>query len=73
MARSLKSQPNNVGGMDYNLTKNRGEQMDIFLAVNQTTGFMEMIFDNEDDCIQYVRKMTDKTGDEYDIQVEEAC
>ena len=47
--------------------------MYIYLAVNQTTGFLEMIFDNEGDCIQYVSKMTDKTGDEYDIQVEEAC
>lgn len=27
MARSLKSQPNNVGGMNYNLTKNRQEKM----------------------------------------------
>lgn len=47
--------------------------MDIFLAVNKTTGFMEMIFDNESDCADWVQKMNAKTGDEYEIEIEEAC
>lgn len=47
--------------------------MDIYMAVNQTTGYMEMIFANEVDALDWTEAMTAKTGDLYEIEVEEAC
>jgi|LauGreDrversion4_2_1035121.scaffolds.fasta_scaffold51974_8 hypothetical protein len=47
--------------------------MDIFLAVNQTTGYMEMIFDNYEDAKAWTDSQTAKTGDLYDLEEEEAC
>jgi hypothetical protein len=47
--------------------------MDIYLAVNQTTGYMEMIFANELDALDWTEAQTAKTGDLYEIEVEESC
>jgi hypothetical protein len=45
----------------------------IFLAVNQTTGYMEMIFDNLEDAKAWTDSKTIISGDRYDIEEEEAC
>ena len=45
----------------------------IFLAINQTTGYMEMIFDNEPDALSWTETQTAKTGDVYTIDEEDAC
>ena len=47
--------------------------MEIFLAINQTTGYMEMIFDNEPDALSWTNDQTAKTGDVYSIECEDAC
>ena len=47
--------------------------MEIFLAINQTTGYMEMIFDNEPDALSWTEAQTAKTGDVYSIECEDAC
>ena len=47
--------------------------MEIFLAINQTTGYMEMIFDNEPDALSWSNDQTAKTGDIYSIECEDAC
>ena len=47
--------------------------MEIFLAINQTTGYMEMIFDNEPDALTWTESQTAKTGDVYSIECEDAC
>ena len=47
--------------------------MEIFLAINQTTGYMEMIFDNEPDALSWTEAQTAKTGDIYSIECEDAC
>jgi hypothetical protein len=47
--------------------------MEIFLAINQTTGYMEMIFDNEPDALAWTNDQTAKTGDAYSIECEDAC
>jgi hypothetical protein len=53
--------------------KTKENPMDIFLAVNQTTGYMEMIFDNYEDAKAWTDSQTAKTGDLYDLEEEEAC
>ena len=45
----------------------------IFLAVNNTTGFMEMIFNNSKDAQTWADAMTAKNGDTYTIEEEDAC
>ena len=47
--------------------------MEIFLAINQTTGYMEMIFDNEPDALAWSNAKTAETGDVYSIECEDAC
>jgi hypothetical protein len=47
--------------------------MEIFLAINQTTGYMEMIFDNEPDALAWTEAKTANTGDVYSIECEDAC
>ena len=47
--------------------------MEIFLAINQTTGYMEMIFDNEPDALAWSNAKTAETGDAYSIECEDAC
>ena len=47
--------------------------MEIFMTINNTTGYMEMIFDNEPDAQSWIETQTAKTGDTYSIESEEAC
>jgi hypothetical protein len=47
--------------------------MEIFMTINNTTGYMEMIFDNEPDALSWIEAQTAKTGDTYSIESEEAC
>ena len=47
--------------------------MEIFMTINDTTGYMEMIFDNEPDALSWIEAQTAKTGDTYSIESEEAC
>jgi hypothetical protein len=53
--------------------KTKENQMEIFLAINDTTGYMEMIFDNEPDAKAWTEAQTAKTGDVYSIECEDAC
>ena len=47
--------------------------MEIFLAINHTNGYMEMIFDNEPDALSWTEVQTAKTGNIYSIECEDAC
>jgi hypothetical protein len=53
--------------------KTKENHMEIFLAINDTTGYMEMIFDNEPDALSWTEAQTAKTGDVYSIECEDAC
>lgn len=58
----------------YNRTTNRGEQMSsIFITINDTTGFMEMIFDNLESAQAWCKIATEIDGDTYTIEEEDAC
>jgi hypothetical protein len=45
----------------------------IYLAININSGYMEMIFDNYEDALRWTNSQTEKTGDLYTIDEEEAC
>ena len=45
----------------------------IYLAINNTTGYLEQMFHNEQSAIDWSNAMTAKTGDTYTIEEEEAC
>ena len=45
----------------------------IYLATNQTTGYLEMIFDNYEDAKAWTDAKTVISGERYTIDEEEAC
>jgi hypothetical protein len=45
----------------------------LYLLINQRTDYMEMMFDNLEDAQSWATRMTEKTGDNYDIEEEEMC
>ena len=45
----------------------------LYLLINQRTDYMEMMFDNLEEAQAWATRMTEKTGDNYDIEEEEMC
>lgn len=45
----------------------------IYLAINNTTGYLEQMFSTEEDALAWTGEMTAKTGDTYTIDSEEMC
>ena len=43
----------------------------LYLLINQRTDCMEMMFDNLEDAQAWAVRMTEKTGDNYDIDEQE--
>lgn len=45
----------------------------IYLAINNTTGYLEQMFSTEESARAWTEAMTAKTGDTYTIDSEEIC
>jgi hypothetical protein len=45
----------------------------IYLAINNTTGYLEQMFSTEEAALAWTEAMTAKTGDTYTIEEEEMC
>jgi hypothetical protein len=45
----------------------------IYLAINNTTGYLEQMFSTEQAALDWANAMTAKTGDTYTIDSEEMC
>jgi hypothetical protein len=45
----------------------------IYLAINNTTGYLEQMFSTEESALAWTEAMTAKTGDTYTIDSEEMC
>jgi hypothetical protein len=45
----------------------------IYLAINDTTGYLEQMFSTEEAALAWTAEMTAKTGDTYTIEEEEMC
>jgi hypothetical protein len=47
--------------------------MIIYLAINNTTGYLEQMFSNKEAALDWATAKTANTGDTYTIEEEEAC
>ena len=47
--------------------------MIIYLAINNTSGYLEQMFSTKEAALTWTASMTAKNGDTYTIDEEEAC